>query len=275
MNTLAQWREDFYASLRESAPMRLALYWQLILLFGGLLAMPFDSRRVLGINPWIKPLKFEVSVIVYLLTIAMFLWALGRDTKRLEGWKRSRFWLGSGFAVCMTVENTIIALQSGRGVRSHMNFTSVGNALLFAVMGVFIALNTALVAWLLGLWCFAHPRVKAATRWGVGLGIVVLLLGSLEGAAIVQHGAHTVGAKDGMEGLPFLNWSRGFGDLRVAHFFAIHALQVFPLAGVLFSATRWKRGVQVAAVCLFAVLYTGGVWWLFAEAMRGRPVIAY
>ncbi len=272
---LTEWLAELRTALRENTPLRLALWWQLVLLAIGLVALPFDSRRILGINPWIKPLKFELSVILYLLTLALFLYALARDTSRLSAWKRSRFWLGIGFAVCMTVENTVIALQSARGVRSHMNYTSLADGVLFGIMGVFIFINTALVFWLFVVWCVAHPRVKAATKWGIGFGLAMLLLGSVEGVMIVQHGAHTVGAKDGLDGLPFLNWSRGYGDLRVAHFFAIHALQIFPLAGVLFSMTRWRRSLQIVAVCLFVGAYTGGVWWLFAEAMRAHPLLAY
>ena len=275
MNTVQCWMEELRAALRESTPLRLALWWQLILLAISLLALPFDTRRILGLNPWIKPMKFELSVVLYLLTLALFLYALLRDTVQQSAWKRTRLWLGSGFALCMTVENTVIALQSARGVRSHMNYTSLTDGVLFGIMGLFILLNTLLVLWLLVVWCIAHPRVKAATRWGVGFGLGMLLLGSVEGFFIVQHGAHTIGAQDGLDGMPFLNWSRGYGDLRVAHFFAIHALQIFPLAGVLFSTTRWRRSLQILAVCLFAAVYTGGVWWLFAEAMRARPLLAY
>lgn len=263
------------AALAASPALRIALVWQVVLLAAGVLAMPFDHRLILGLNPWIKPMKFELSVIIYLLTIALLLYGLRwhRSAKDGRALLRTRSQLGWGFAAAMTVENTVIALQSLRGVRSHMNFTSPLNASLFGLMGLFILVNTAVLAWLLLLWFIAQVRTPAAVTWGVRLGLLMLLAGSWEGGFIVVHGGHTVGAVDGLPGLPFVNWSRGHGDLRVAHFFALHALQVLPLAGLLFSRLRMARSAQVAAVFLFAGAYTGGVWWLFAMAMRGRPLL--
>ncbi len=263
------------SALSTNRPMRLALWWQLALLAGGAFALPFDRRVVLGLSPWVKPMKFEVSVIVYLLTIALMLYGLRwhRSEQDGAGLPRLRRWLSIGFAVAMTVENTTIALQSARGVRSHMNYTSLLNGVLFGLMGVFIVVNTVLVAWLLVLWFAARARTPPAVTWGVRLGLLTLLLGSVEGFVMVQHGGHTVGGNDGLAGLYFLNWSRGHGDLRVAHFFALHALQVFPLAGLLFAGTRLKQVAQVLATWLFATFYVGGVWWLFAEAMHGRPLL--
>jgi hypothetical protein len=247
----------------------LSVWWNVVLLVGGLAAMPFDSRRILGLNPWVKPLKFEVSGIIFLLTMAVMLWAVARDGR----WRRSRAVMGWGFGVVMIVEDSIIALQSARGVRSHMNYSTVTDALLFAVMGLFIALNTVLGAWLLVLWLRAKTEWPRAVVWGVRLGLLMLLAASAEGVRIVIHGGHTVGAADGGPGLAFLNWSTGHGDLRVAHFFALHALQIFPLVGLALAATKLRVGVQVSGLFGFVAVYAWAVWWMFAEAMRGLPVL--
>lgn len=263
------------AALRASRALQVALAWQIVLLLSGALAMPFDHRLILGLNPWIKPMKFEISVIIYLLTIALLLYGLRwhRSAEDGRAFPKVRNLLGWGFAAAMTVENTVIALQSFRGVRSHMNYTSALNASLFALMGNFIVVNTVLVAALFALWFLPEVRTPPAVTWGVRLGLLMLLLGSAEGALMVGHGGHTVGAADGLAGLPFLNWSRGHGDLRVAHFFALHALQVLPLAGLLLSRVRMPVRLQVASLFAFAAAYTGGVWWMFAAAMHGRPLL--
>lgn len=263
------------SSLSASPALRVALVWQVLLLAGSLLAMSFDHRLILGLNPWIKPTKFELSVIIYLLTVALLLYGLRWHRSAADGnaFPRIRSVLGWGFATAMTVENTVIALQSLRGVRSHMNFSTALDASLFGLMGLFIVVNTVLVAGLLLLWFAAQVRTAPAVTWGVRLGLLVLLAGSAEGGLIVQHGAHTVGAADGLPGLPFLNWSRSHGDLRIAHFFALHALQVLPLAGLLFSRILVTRVVQMAAMFVFTVVYAGGVWWLFSNAMHGRPLL--
>lgn len=87
-----------------------------------------------------------------------------------------------------------------------------------------------------------------------------------------RYGGHTIGAADGGPGLPVLNWSRQHGDLRIAHFFALHALQAFPIFGFLSSRTSWSTTLQITVVLVLSGLYTTGVWFLFKLAMQGRPL---
>jgi hypothetical protein len=243
------------------------VWWNVGLLALSLAAMPFDQRKIMGLNPWVKPVKFDVSVIVFLITIAIILSTLP------EEWATTKLWIGWGMGVAMIVEDTIIALQSARGLRSHMNFDTPLDASLFAVMGLFILLNTLLAAWLLFAWCRTNAGLPPAVVWGVRLGLLMLLAGSIEGVRIVMNGGHTVGAPDGGAGLPFVNWSTQHGDLRIAHFFALHALQIFPLAGMALAATKLRSGVQLSALFGFVAAYGWAVWWMFATAMRGMPLL--
>ena len=270
----ALWAEASSWQTRETRGALLGVWWNVVLLVASLAALPFDHRHILGLNPWIKPLKFEISVIVYLLTLALLLTVLGQDGR----WSRLRARLGWGFGLSMIVENSVIALQSARGVRSHMNYTSWFNGIAFGVMGGFIALNTVLLAILLVLFVRARLSRPQAELWGIRLGLALLLAGSVEGVLIVASGGHTVGAADGGSGLPFVNWSTSHGDLRVAHFFALHALQLLWAAGWALGRLAERRSLPpwmaTAALTAFAAGYAGGVWLLFAQAMAGRAVLA-
>lgn len=259
MTTVWSWLKDY--------PMlALAIWFQVALAVFALVLMPFDKRQILGINPWVKPLKFDLSVAIFLVTMAGVL-------SGLQGLDRARWWIGAGMGVVMGLENCIISLQSLRGVRSHMNFSTPLNTHLFWSMAALIAINTGLVAVTLGLVSFNRTLWPPAVAWGVRLGLAALLAGSLEGLLIVSKGGHTVGAADGLPGLPFVNWSREHGDLRVAHFFALHALQAFPFLGWLLSRTSLPVWPQIAVTCAGAAIYLGAVWLLFRQAMAGRPVL--
>lgn len=256
------------------------VWWNVVLLAGSVAALPLDRRRILGLNPWIKPIKFEISVIVYLLTVALLLQVLGEGDGEIWSARKTRvrarlgLALGWGFAVCMIVENTLIAMQSARGMRSHMNVTTLFDGLTYAAMGLFIALNTVLLTVLLGLFFVGKTRLPATEVWGIRLGLAMMLAGSYEGVRMVVNRGHTVGAPDGGAGLPFVNWSTAHGDLRVAHFFALHALQLLWLTGFLLARTPLRPRLATGLLWVFAVLYGSGVWVLFVRAMAGSSVMA-
>lgn len=250
--------------------LMLTVWWNVVLFALSVPAYLLDKRTILGINPWIKPIKFEVSVILFCLTVAALLSALGR-MGRWEHWRLAIAW---GIGIAMIFENTIIALQSARGVRSHMNFTTLFNGVAFGIMGLFILLTTILLGILLILFLITETGLPRPVTVGICLGLAIALAGSVEGSLMVTHyKAHTVGAPDGGPGLPFVNWSTQHGDLRVAHFLALHALQFFPLAGWLFARTSLTGWAQVAGTVAFACVYATVATLLFMQAIRGRPLL--
>ena len=136
----------------------------------------------------------------------------------------------------MVIEIVCIILQSARGTTSHFNNQSPFDVVDLRVMGVTIFVNT--LAMMLFLWIIRRdtPPQRAGYLWGIRLGVAIFLLASFEGGVIVANNAHTVGAPDGGPGLPFVNWSTTAGDLRIAHFFGMHAMQALPLLGFFDSA---------------------------------------
>ena len=150
-----------HAAWNANLGIRVATLINVGLLIFALIALPFDHRIILGLNPWIKPIKFDISAIIFLVTIAAMLSALPAR------WLTQQSIIGSGVAIAMIVENVIISLQSLRGVRSHMNYSTPRDAMLFAVMGIFIALNTVFVAWLLALFCMTPTTLARTRRMGL------------------------------------------------------------------------------------------------------------
>ena len=75
-----------------------------------------------------------------------------------------------------------------------------------------------------------------------------------------------------MNGLPAFGWSRTGGDLRVPHFWALHAHQLVPLlVWVLADHLGWVKAR--AGVMLIAVLYAAGVVGVFVQALSGQPFL--
>ena len=242
--------------------------WVLMLVgLGCVVGMLVDDRTVLGINPWVKPFKFSVS-------IGVFLWTIGWLIHDLRiNYYYHRVYLGLAFIVIMFVEHAIILIQSFRGTTSHFNFETALDGALFGIMGLLIMANTLLVAFITFLFFRKKLPLSPAYLWGIRLGLLIFLLGSFEGSRIVQNMAHTVGAPDGGAGLPLLNWSTTHGDLRVAHFLGLHALQLLMLTGAWLSKYERPGRSMVWAVVLVAVIYTMVTGLLFYQATLGQPLI--
>ena len=229
--------------------------------------MPLDHRTILGLDPWIKPFKFSVS-------IAIFLWTVAWILPTLRASRRVKSFFSWGFAICMVVEIACIAGQSARGVRSHFNFETGFDSTVFGTMGTMIGVNSMLLAALLLLFVVCGADLAPSCLWAVRLGLLVTLLGSAQGGLIVAHGQHAVGVADGGEGLPLVNWSTEGGDLRVAHMIGLHGMQIVPLFALLLGRMkpRWTERRRIGWVVAFSTIYAAAGGVLLVHALSGRPV---
>jgi hypothetical protein len=272
-NTFNQSQTKSYGLIRELRARNPLLFdlaaAHIVLLLIMMLIAPFDGRQVMGINPWIKPMKFAASIAIYLLTMGWLLYELPlrEEVKRRVSW---------AIAGTLVIEIVLITMQAARGVTSPFNDTTAFDAAVFAVMGSAITFNILVAAYVALKFWQTEANIAAPYLWGIRIGLTIFVLASLEGFAMVSHSAHSVGVPDGGPGLPVVNWSTRGGDLRVAHFFGMHALQVLPLAGYLLSTRRAEsltsnavRWVQAAGAvyALLALL-------LFLCAMAGRPLVS-
>jgi hypothetical protein len=252
---------DFLEEMRRRNPLMFNL-GSANLALAALMAViaPFDERTVTGINPWIKPMKFAISITIFCYTMA---WILG-ELPAAEKVKRRLNWT---MAWAMIIEIALIVMQAGRGVPSHFNDRTSFDLAVFAVMGTAITLNTVAAAYMTIKFWTTESRLSPALLWGIRMGLTIFVLASLEGFLMARLRAHSVGVPDGGPGLPLLNWSTQGGDLRSAHFFGLHALQALPLIGYLFSTvrgfsekrnpTRWVQALSLGygAIALFLLLW--------------------
>ena len=64
---------------RRNPVLSITGWIHLILLAGALLGMLIDTRTILGINPWVKPAKFMISITIFVWTMGWLLdWAQRR-----------------------------------------------------------------------------------------------------------------------------------------------------------------------------------------------------
>ncbi|MCC5949837.1 MAG: hypothetical protein JJT89_15400 [Nitriliruptoraceae bacterium] len=235
-------------------------------------ALLIDAPRVLGVHPAAKPLKFAVSIAVYLATMAVLVPALdvGPVAQRV---------VALLLAGTMIAEMVPIAVQPLRGTTSHFNVQGSSNARAWRVMVLAIVVATATML-LVALVATFRPLVGAdgapldpvlTAAWRAGSWL--FLLAAVSGFAMAGRRQHSVGGPDGGPGLPVVDWSTRHGDLRVSHFLSMHALQVLPLTAVALAWTTWSllvRGTVLGAVTL--ALAVVSVWTL-RQALAGRPLL--
>ena len=259
------------------------LYWAGVVMwidfFLCLMLMTIDHRQITGVNAWLKPAKFAISTAITNLSLS---WIAGR----LVDWPRTRAWASLLFAVSTVVDVAIIDLQAARGTTSHFNMATPFDRAGYITMGVFIGITLVSMS-ALTFALFRQRMAPAACAWALRLGLFVSLLGASSGGLMVpptqaqlkspdrfRIGAHTVGAPDGGPGLPFLNWSTSHGDLRIAHFLGLHAMQAIPLgAWWLLRRKRLLELQQVQIVWLSAGAYFSLVALLAWQAVRGQALL--
>ncbi|MEL6556744.1 MAG: hypothetical protein AAFQ94_01080 [Bacteroidota bacterium] len=237
-------------------------YFGIINLISAIICIPLillSDIQVLGINAWIKPFKFFVSSVI-------FCWSMGWYLSYL---KKPRTALIYSWVVILvfTFENVYIFMQASKGELSHFNVSSAFHGLMFAAMGIAISIMTLWTAYIAILFFINKlPDIPASYKWGIRFGIVAFVIFAFEGGMMGANLAHTVGAPDGGPGLPLVNWSTQFGDLRIAHFAGMHALQVFPIVG--FYVIR-----KSAAQLIFMFLYVAACFTILYQALSGSPLI--
>jgi len=239
-------------------------------LLGGLL----DERTFNGVTVWHKPFKFALSLSVFFATLGWFA-PLLEDQFFATTKGRLLTWVP---LACAILELFYIALRASQSEASHFNESTRLNAIMYSLMGFGAILMVLSAGWMgvkvLRLHGTSDPWILA-----VGLGLIAtLVLGGGFGMYLGNNGSHWVGGNPtDAGGLPLFNWSRNGGDLRVAHFFGMHAMQILPLFGALVLWLKKRQGfanrVASLLVVVTTIVFSAFTTSTFVQAVGGRPLL--
>jgi hypothetical protein len=218
----------------------------------------FSNIMVTGVNAWFKPLKFALSIGIFSFTMGWYTAYL-----HLPGPVNLYSWI---IIIFLGFENVYITLQAGRGQMSHYNTSSPVYLFLYNMMGLAAVIVTLWTGYICVLFFNADlPGLPVYYVLSIRAGLVLFIFFSFQGASMGARMAHTVGGPDGGAGLPIVNWSTRYGDLRVAHFIGMHALQVLPLLS-------WYILRNTIATAIAVLLYALLAIFTLARALKGKPL---
>jgi len=249
----------------------LNLWWQGTLVLCVFLALNsllyvLDPRMLGDEALWIKPLKFEISLIIHFATLAVLAAWLSPEKRNGHAWKiTTSVVVGAGL-----LEVMYIFLQAARGRESHFNNTTTIESLMYGLMGVGAVILVA-GSFYLGYLLFREYQLQKddVFLFSAALGLTI---GSVLTLIIASHLAsgetgYLAPVDEEVLRMPLFSWYLNGEDLRIPHFFATHMMQLLPLYG--FWLSRRNLPIANARAQLFwsVGIYTGIVVLLFVIAL--------
>ena len=230
-----------------------------------------DTRQVDGAAVWMKPLKFSLSFAVLFGTIALIEPRLSRGVR--EGWPlRVTGWV---MAAAFLSEMAYMTYQAALAAPSHFNVATPFNRMMYETVmaggAVSLVASVALIGWLVKRDQTAN--LGPGLRAGIFIGFTMtFVLTMITAGWLSVNGGHFVGLHpEGGAVLPLFGWSGVTGDLRPAHFAALHAMQALPLLGLWLDQRGGRNPVR--AVRIGAALYGALTFAVFGQALMGLPLI--
>lgn len=228
----------------------------LLLAIAFIVLSKFSTLQVVGINAWIKPFKFAFSTFLYAWAMAWFVGYLPNFNATLFNWI---------IVITLGFEIFYIAFQAAKGQLSHFNLTTTTYTTLYSLMAVAASVATIATGYIgVKFFTLDVTHLPIYYVWSIRLGIFIFVLFAFQGFAMGGRLTHTVGGTDGEDGLPILNWSKKYGDLRIAHFIGMHALQLLPLLSYyVLKNTKLTIALGIG-YCMLAVLS-------LVQALQAKP----
>jgi len=259
------WLDRLHAYSPRYTPLGLFLA---LAMLPALAALALDERLFQGVPVWTKPLKFLFALVVYLFTLAWMARFAEPSMTRRAWWR----WHERAVVFAVLAEMIWIGGAAAWGVGSHYNRSNLLMAVVYPIMGVAaIVLTTASTTLAYAIHRHENsglsPVLNSGLVWGLGLTLPLTLVTA--GTLSAMPGHWVGGTPHDAGGLVLMGWSSDGGDLRVAHFFATHALHVMPLFALVAGHLPGLPGKW--AVRGFAGLYVTLVILTFTQALAGQP----
>lgn len=216
------------------------------------------TTQVYNVNAWYKPFKFAFSTFLFAWAMAWYCYYLPNFNIKLFNWT---------VIILLGFEIVYIALQASKGQLSHYNLSTPVYAALYSMMALAASAVTIYTAYV-GLLFFTNtfPELPNYYLWAIRFGIILFVIFSFEGFAMGSRLNHSVGALNDNSSLFIIGWSKTVGDLRVAHFIGMHALQVLPvLSFYVFKNTK----LTLALSLLYGLL----ALLTLIQALQGKPLV--
>lgn len=250
------------------------LWWQATFLMLGffiisLILLSLDQRQLDNASVWAKPLKFESSLALYFITLAILSAYLPAKVRDKATWR----WATRLGVIAGIGEVIYIVIQAARGRASHYNNETQIESIMYGVMGLG-AVILVLVSFYLGWLLFHDYRkekndiFKLASAHGLIIGSVLTLIIAATMSSGTSHFAGTP-STDSIR-VPIFGWVLSGGDLRIPHFFATHLMQFMPLYGLLLQRRAMDAAIAVKKVNYFSMVFSAIIFMWFAISLIAR-----
>ena len=219
-----------------------------------------DARLLYGVSVWEKPAKFFLSLALHMATLAWGISLLPREQQRA----RSIRIASTAFVIAALFELTYMVYQSARGEASHFNLSTPFNATMYSLMGLGALTLTGVTGYLgWRILKAGGTPMRFAAGWSF---IVSAVTTTLVAGYLAQGQGHWIGGdQTDATGLAFFHWSTTGGDLRAAHFAALHLMQAVPLVAWFWPDRRIATASLAGGVAIAVALS--------AQALMGIPLL--
>ena len=262
----------------------IGFYFSFLCLLVSIYGLIIDDRILQYVPIWLKPFKFSVSSVIFIGSILYFLKYISNQ--------KFIYLTNKIVSYGLMIELLIIFFQAYRGKMSHFNNQTFEDFILFQIMAI-----TIVCVWL-GFGVYAWKLFKSTEYGndlvfkGIQVGAIITFLtmpfaftmpqpSNTQLQEIIKNksqiglvvGSHTVDEKDPSQTYPLTGWAKTGGDLRIAHFLGLHALQILPILAFLLTGMTFTISNKKRILSTTGFLYLLLVVVVLVQALKGIPII--